>query len=164
MRNDLNTVLSLRWVWNAQKCDTRARVSRRSSSNKSKFRGLWSISFALRVLSWTQILGGQILWSLWTDFVAERCAELPVAVVIAPVGEVLRTVRTSKRSLSGVDALVSLWENIVIHFYWNWPSKDICILTSQMCLWVKSFPQYLQVCRPLPRWMLRCCLMLYIVV
>ena len=73
-----------------------------------KFRGLWSISFALRVLSWTQILGGQILWSLWTDFVAERCAELPVAVVIAPVGEVLRTVRTSKRSLSGVDALVSL--------------------------------------------------------
>ena len=53
MRNDLNTALSLRWVWNAQKChtDTWARVSRRSSSNKSKFRGLWSISFALTIKS-----------------------------------------------------------------------------------------------------------------
>ena len=55
----------------------------------------------------------------WTDFVAERSAELPVAVVVAPVGEVLRTVRTAKRSFSGVDALVSLKNNIFHIFNCN---------------------------------------------
>ena len=64
-----------------------------------------SISGMRRVLQLTPNLG------CWTDFVAERSAELPVAVVVAPVGEVLRTVRTPKRSFPGVDSLVRLEEN-----------------------------------------------------
>ena len=34
------------------------------------------------------------------------------------------------------------------------------VLTSQTCLWVKSLPQYLQVCNPAPVWIFLCCLML----
>ena len=41
-------------------------------------------------------------------FVAHRGAQLPVAVVVAPVGKVLRTVRAPERPFPSVDALVSL--------------------------------------------------------